>query len=248
MLFARFFSAVAIASALAASGASGAIVFSFADPGPGPDVFHFEGHAPPVLLDGVDDSGEAVTVGTEPGVIVSLEEKVFDFVIDASDDGFGVHVVPASLWVFVNVEPLIDSPSPVLVAPAYGGFAIVDPETHAPYIIGAGDFALTFAGTSGSLFASSKVVGSEFFYLAGSMLKTVLPLLDFLGPTYDASFGLANAQIDDSLINADGFLKTFVSDVSFVGSAQAVFVPSPGALVAFGFGGALVAARRRRRH
>lgn len=227
------------AALLASAGAASAsIVFSFADPGPGKDIFHFEGQAPPVATD--------VTQETQPGVIVSIEEKIFNFVIDASDDGMGVHVVPAMLWMFVNVGPLIDPLAPVLTAPANGGFAIIDPQTQAPYLVGAGDFFLTFSGTSGALFGSSKIRGSSFFYLAGSALKATLPLLDFLAPTFDGSFALADASIDNSLVNSSGFLKTFVSNVSFVGSAQASFVPTPGVTALLTLGGVCLLAHRRR--
>jgi len=236
---ARCVAAVLVGAAVA-SQTQAAIVFSFADPGPGQEIFHFEGR--PVEEEAVG----AVTAETQPGVIVSLEDRIFDFFIDASDDGFGVHVVPAKLWMFVEVGQVFDTLSPVLTAPAQGGFALIDPETNDPYIVGAGTMALSFAGTSGALFASSESTQRDFFYLAGPALRRQLPLLEFLGPTFDASFALANAEIDDSLVNDFGFLKTFVSDVAFVGSAEASFVPAPGPAALLGAGGLLLTSRRRR--
>ncbi len=228
--------------AAVASQTQAAIVFSFADPGPGQEILHFEGRP---VLDG-PPAVEGVTVDTQPGVLVALEDRVFDFVIDASDDGFGVHIVPAKLWMFVEVGQVFDTLSPVLTAPAQGGFALVDPETNDPYIVGAGSMALSFAGTSGALFASSESMQRDFFYLAGPALRRELPLLEFLGPTFDASFALANAEIDNTLVNDFGFLKTFVSDVAFVGSAEASFVPAPGSAALLGAGGLFLTSRRRR--
>ncbi len=223
--------ALVVAMGLPCAAASGAIFFTFQDPGPEREV---------TLQQNEDDSFSFA---------YSFDHTVSLFV--TSDNGEIANTTfnqtRLTLSMQTDTMPLVDQEG-LLVTHLSGQFVFEDVSGGAPTTIMTGLFdeavaTLLMGEFMGQIEASGSVAGSTIVgslqLMAGEALTSLMDPGATLGGRQTSSFALS-----DLLGSDEGNGLTLAGSAAYTGSSE-VLVPAPGAAALLGLGG-LVAMRRRR--
>jgi hypothetical protein len=214
---------VALIGPAAVAGPFGTVFFTYDDPnGPPREFMYSEGDA---------NSEGTITFNTNPTI---------DLVVDATETGQGIQEYQVHLSMNLTVGQATLVMGNAWQAPVSGSFAFNDGNDD----VLSGDIMdgafLTF-GTTGNVSA-----GTATFSLVMMVSGAIADQLGgaTLTAAFDASWSLSDFLPGSPTINPSGYLRSFVANTAFVGSAQ--IIPTPGASALLGIAGLLVVPRRRR--
>lgn len=223
--------AVAAAIAIPGATASGAIFFTFQDPGPAKEITVEENADESMSF--IYDFGQMVSLS-----ITSDAGEVPDTVFDQTR---------LTLDMATTSSPIVDEPD-LFVARLSGQFTFEDVSGAEPVAIFTGAFdravaTLLMGQFMGTIEASGSVAGDStagsVSLEAGEALQALLEPGQELGGRQTSSFAISNLSGD----TGQNGLLSLLGDAAFTGSSEVV--PAPGAATAlFGLGG--FALRRRR--
>lgn len=218
---------------------SATVSFTFDDPGAGPEFLYTAG---------TDQL-------TQPGHL-SFVGGTLDLIIDASEEGLGVHAFQAALVLEVEIGAVQSQVGDLLISSIIGGaFEFREiPQAGTEGIPGnvilAGSLSTggvaTFT-TSGAVISTSTTGG--LVLSEGPVLAPILAGAS-LAPTFDVSFTLTNIRNlfgqPGATLTPDGFISSFTANSAFTGNAELATIPTPGATVLLLCGACLALVRRSR--